>query len=174
MARHELALAPRNDPLGFAQRAHENLQLIEGSYAKDDEGHVVTQLVLTLLAYIVFPKEKRYYATIENVQLAELEQQRRWRRPRQVIGTTETFGDLIRHMRNAVSHARVKFYGTGPQSSDSRKLEEISIEFSDAPPGKDKDGKEKPINWQIVIEGVGLRAFLNQLIQIPNNVPPVW
>jgi hypothetical protein len=58
---HEMSMNPRNDPIGFAQRAHENLRIIEASQSVIGEGHVVTQLVMSLFAFIVFPKEKKKY-----------------------------------------------------------------------------------------------------------------
>jgi hypothetical protein len=70
---------------------------------------------------------------------------------------------LLRHMRNAVCHGLVNFHGTGPDSSNSRKLEEIFIEFSDRPHAND------PIGWQIIIEGVDLRRFIFHLIDEGNN-----
>ncbi|MDP3074736.1 HEPN family nuclease [Bradyrhizobium sp.] len=159
---HPLVMEPRNDPIGFAKRSQENLRIIEESLADKGEGHVVTQLVQSLLAYLVFPKERGYYTQLNSMQLSTLEQNG-WPRPEQIIGTTKDAGDLIRHMRNAVCHGLVVFHGIGPDSSNSRKLEEIFIEFSDRPkPGAD-------INWQVAIEGVDLRRFMFELIHEANN-----
>ena len=57
----------------------------------------------------------------------------------------------------------MNFHGTGPDLSDSRKLEEIFIEFSDKPHANN------PIDLQIVIEGVDLRRFIFHLIDEGNN-----
>jgi HEPN pEK499 p136 len=163
MQSHPLVMEPRNDPIGFAKRSHENLRLIEEGLAERGEGHVVTQLVQSLLAYLVFPKERGYYSQINTLKLSDLEE-RGWPRPVQIIGTTkENVGDLLRHMRNAVCHGLVIFHGTGPDESNSRKLEEIFIEFSD------RANADSPINWQVAIEGVDLRRFLFQLIDEANN-----
>jgi HEPN pEK499 p136 len=159
---HPLTMEPRNDPIGFAKRSRENLRLIEESLADTGEGHVVTQLVQSLLAYLVFPKERGYYAQLNGIQLSTLEKNG-WPRPVQMIGTTKHAGDLIRHMRNAVCHGLVVFHGIGSDSSNSRKLEEIFVEFADRPEPRAE------INWQVAIEGVDLRHFLFQLIDEANN-----
>jgi hypothetical protein len=103
-----------------------------------------------------------YYSQVNGMQLSHIEK-RGWPRPIQIIGTTYTVGQLLRHMRNAVCHGLVIFHGTGPDSSNSRKLEEISIQFSD------RVNAYNPINWQIAIEGVDLRSFLFHLIDEGNN-----
>jgi hypothetical protein len=161
---HSLVMAERNDPIGFARRSMENLWIIEKSLADRGEGHVVTQLVQSLLAFLVFPKERGYFRLMNAVQLSALEE-KGWPRPLQIIGETKDAGDLIRHMRNAVCHGLVVFHGTGPDGSNSRKLEEIFIEFSDRPPHP----PNSPINWQVAIEGVDLRRFLFQLIDQAMN-----
>lgn len=51
-----LEMAPRNDPLGFAQRSYINVRIIGQGLEEKGEGHVVTQLVQSILGYIVFQK----------------------------------------------------------------------------------------------------------------------
>ena len=155
-----MEMAPRNDPLGFMQRSQQNLRLIEEKYADEKEGHVVTQLVQSLLAFVVFPKAKDYYKRTDYLTLDDLEE-RGWPRPKQTIGETNTLGCLLRHMRNAVSHGRVVFYGGGPDELNARELSEISIEFSDRP----IQPKNAPINWQVMIEVVHLRDFVFRMIE---------
>ena len=159
---HAMEMAPRNDPLGFMQRSQQNLRLIEERYADKKEGHVVTQLVQSLLAFVVFPKAKHYYETMDHLTLDYLEEYG-WPRPEQKIGKTNTLRELLWHMRNAVSHGLVVFHGHGPDGSNSRELSEISIEFSDRP------NETSPFNWQIVIEGLHLRAFVFRMIEVSMN-----
>jgi hypothetical protein len=153
----KLELGPRNDPIGFAQRSYMNLRIIEKSLEKTGEGHVVTQLVQSLLSYIVFPKERRFYDYIKHISLDEIYGAER---PFvQMIGKTNNLNQLLRHLRNAVGHGLVVFHGSGPHGSDSRKLEEIFIEFGDR---EDPNG---PLDWQILIEGVHLRTFMFNMIE---------
>jgi hypothetical protein len=49
----------RNEVLGFAARTRENLDCIERAFMDKGSGHVVTQLVSSLLGLIVFPHEKK-------------------------------------------------------------------------------------------------------------------
>src|SRR3981081_1247769 len=93
---HPLTMEPRSDPVGFAKRSRENLRIIEESLGDKGEGHGVTQLVQSLLAYLVFPKERGYYTQLNGIQLSTLEKNG-WPRPGQVIGTTKKAGDRIRH-----------------------------------------------------------------------------
>jgi hypothetical protein len=153
----KLEMGPRNDPLGFAQRSYVNLRIIEQCLEEKGEGHVVTQLVQSLLAYIVFPKEKNYYDNLKSYTI----QQVYGDNPPfvQMVGKTNNMNQLLRHLRNAVSHGLVVFHGSGPYGSNSRKLEEIFIEFSD------RQDDDSPIDWQILIEGVRLRAFMFDMIE---------
>jgi hypothetical protein len=165
MAKKRLDLAPRNDPLGLAQRAWTNLSLIERAYDARNEGHVVTQLVQTLLALIVFPKAKEFFDHVSPKLLDDLEESG-WPRPKQIIGTTDTLGCLLKHMRNAVCHGHLKFYGDDPKDgANSRKLHEITIEFSDR---KNKS----PFDWRVTIEGQDLKRFLWHIFDYLNDGAP--
>jgi HEPN pEK499 p136 len=165
MAKKRLELAPRNDPLGLTQRAWRNLNLIEREYEERDEGHVVTQLVQTLLALIVFPKARGFPEHFSLIQMDKLEE-RGWPRPMQKIGKTETIGGLLKHMRNAVCHGLLKFYGDSKEGSDSRKLSEITIEFSD------RKGDKAPIDWKVTMEGQDLKRFLWHIFDYLNDGSP--
>jgi hypothetical protein len=160
MATEELKLGPRNDRLGLAQRGWTNLLLIERSFKDSGDGHVVTQLVETLLTVLVFPHEGKLF---ENTALSSLNG---WPLPTQKIGKTETLGKLIWHMRNSVCHARVKFYGDAKEGPDSRFVDQISIEFSDKPhPRAD-------VNWRVLMEGRDIKLFLFKLLdQLHDGYP---
>jgi len=53
-----MQFASRSLPLGFANRTRKNLEFIEEAYKEDKDVHVVTQVAISLLGLIVFPKEK--------------------------------------------------------------------------------------------------------------------
>ena len=122
--RRSIVLAPRNDPLGFARRTRKNLENIERAYSVGADVHVVTQLMLSLLGLIVFPMEKEFYQQIRHWRLEELEKQG-WPKWEMSLDKSENLGDLMYHLRNAVAHRHVTF------SSDSRDINEVSIEFTD-------------------------------------------
>jgi hypothetical protein len=145
------------------QRSQANLELIEAWYSTTNEGHVVTQLVQSLLVFIVFPKEKSYYERLNSIGINQFEK-RGWPRPVQIIGATNSLGQLLRHMRNAVAHGLVVFHGTGPEGADARNLDEIFIEFSDKVPGENN-----PIHWQVAIAGNDLKDFMFMIMREAND-----
>lgn len=152
-------LGPRNDPIGLARRSLINLELIEHLYAANKEGHVVTQLVQSLLAIIVFPKEQNLYDRFRQWRLSDLEDDQ-WPPLIPVIDTeadTKTLFDILRHMRNALCHGLVTFYGHGPDGPDSRDVKSIWIEFAD------RDNFDSPIDWVFRIEGKDLKKFCRMM-----------
>jgi HEPN pEK499 p136 len=156
MATIQVVLGPRNDRLGLAQRGWANLLLVERSFKETGEGHVVTQLVQTLLSILVFPKETHFS---EHLRGLKLDPTGNWPLPKQMVGTTPNMGELLRHMRNAVCHGRVKFFGE--EGPNSRFVDDISIMFEDKPmkpPGAD-------IDWRVVMEGRDLKRFLFKLLE---------
>ncbi|MDA9453750.1 hypothetical protein XI07_19000 [Bradyrhizobium sp. CCBAU 11445] len=100
---------------GVIQRSRANLELIEATYASEGQGHVVTQLDQSLLAFIVFPKEKHFYESIAQTTLDDLASLG-WPSPAQIVGETDTLGQLLRHLRNAVSHGLIIFHGAGQRA----------------------------------------------------------
>ena len=46
----------RNDALGFAARTKQNLLMIEKAFEAGEDVHVVTQLVVSLLGLVVYPR----------------------------------------------------------------------------------------------------------------------
>jgi hypothetical protein len=163
MATKRIALAPRNDPLGLAERGWTNLLTIERSFKTHGEGHVVTQLVQTLLAILVFPKGKDFFEYMAHLQLDSLTN---WPIPKQVLGATPNMGQLLRHMRNAVCHGLVTFYGDSTDGAESRFVDEISIEFADRP------NEDSDINWKIIMEGEDLKLFLYKLLDFLHDGYP--
>jgi hypothetical protein len=143
-----IVLRVRNDPLGFAHRTLKNLENIERAFEVGADVHVVTQVMLSLLGLVVFPWEKRSFERLLT-----------WSIGTSLVGadryvwtiTKDTYpekcdsiGQLLRHLRNAVSHNRVVF------SSDSRKIEDVSVQFTDL------NGQRE---WCAQITAVDLREF---------------
>jgi HEPN pEK499 p136 len=154
MSRKQVALSPRNDPLGLAQRSWTNLLIIEGSFKERREGHIVTQLVQSLLTILVFPKEKAFFDHLAHLRLDTLTN---WPIPRQVLGTTPNMAELLRHIRNAVCHGLITFYGDSKSGPDSRFVDEVSLQFEDRPK------PQADVNWCVVMEGKDLKLFLYRL-----------
>lgn len=97
----------------FALRTRQNLKAIDALAAQGQNVFEVTQLVNSMLGLLVFPQQ-RYVDEIEKIPLAEL-QQLGWPIPK-LTGTFEqvdNLNQLIRYLRNAVSHFNIKFVDSG-------------------------------------------------------------
>lgn len=140
----------RNDTVELAKRVRKNLDFIIEKRADGAEVHEVTQLVTSLLGLIVFPWEDKALKHLEGLHLSGLEKEG-W--PRWDISLdetkhgTKTLRELMRHLRNAASHQRVKF------SSDDPEMEKVIIQFKDAP---QKNGR---VNWRAKINAADLKKF---------------
>jgi hypothetical protein len=106
----------RNDTVEFCRRTRRNLGFIENALQNDPNApvHAVTQLTLSLLGIVVFPYEKLdetiFYKTVTQMKSDG------WcgwsimlDKPKKAHETTRTLGDLLRHLRNAVAHGRLRF-----------------------------------------------------------------
>jgi DNA-binding MarR family transcriptional regulator len=136
----------RNEVLGFAARTCENLDCIERAFKDKASGHVVTQLVSSLLGLIVFPHEKRFDASLKEIRLDRLAAEG-WPRWEILKGKCETLRTLVHKLRNAVAHGRLRF------SSDSRQIEEVAVEVEDWHP------HARSPHWRARIGAAELRAF---------------
>lgn len=139
----------RNETAGFAQRVRKNLEFVIKERSEGKEVHEVTQLVTSLLGIIVFPWEDEALGHLESVLLKDLESEgwTGWKILLDEKNDTKTLGKLIWHLRNAVSHRRIRF------SSDDRDMHQVEIEFEDAP------RQEAPINWRATINAADLKVF---------------
>ncbi len=142
----------RNTTEGFAQRVRNNLDFIIKKRGVGEDVHEVTQLAISLLGLIVFPWEARALQHLESLPLGELESEGwpRWDILLDEKGDTKTLGKLIRHLRNAASHRRLKF------SSDDPDMHMAEIEFEDAPNTK------SPPNWHAKINAADLKVFCDR------------
>lgn len=147
----------RNTAIGLAQRTRKNLQHIRHAHATEEDVHPITQLLTSLLGFIVLPWERHetsdlVKATLDS-QLCELYKQGwpRWNItcdcPTKGKKKTKTLKQLVHHIRNAASHGRIAF------DSESRNLEEVTFLMEDAP------GKNGAVNWRAEIRGDHLYTF---------------
>ena len=137
---------------GFARRVRKNLQFIMTKRAEGEDVHEVTQLAISLLGLVVFPWEDHALKSLEQLSLAEIEEQGwpRWRITLDEKANTRTLGKLIKHLRNAASHRRITF------SSDHPEMAMVDITFEDAP------DRRKPINWRATINAADLKDFCDR------------
>jgi len=154
----ERGVNSRNEALEFARRARQNLKFIEQAAAQypDADVYVVTQLTLSLLGAIVFPKEKLLLDQIERTPLASLgtEGWPDWTITRDDPSRpTRTLGELLRHVRNAVRHGRITF------TSDSPRMDEVGILVEDK-----KNRRDPEPYWCAEIQAPKLRTFCERLL----------
>jgi hypothetical protein len=143
----------RNEVLAFAARTRENLDCIERAFMDKGSGHVVTQLVSSLLGLIVFPHEKNFDASLKEIRLDRLAAEG-WPRWEILKGKCETLGSLVHRLRNAVAHGRMRF------SSDSRHMGDVTIEVEDWHP------HARGPHWRARIGAVDLREFCLRYIAL--------
>lgn len=125
------ATATRQDALEFASRTLKNLQFLERAREAGADVHLVTQLVNSLLGLIVFPLERTFVRFMLKQKIDALAEDG-WPSWVFTLGGSDTLGDLVYHLRNAVAHGRITF------SSDSRVPSEVVMEAADAQPGTRK------------------------------------
>ena len=110
----------------------------------------MTQLALSLLGLIVFPKEKLLLDEIDKISLEDLAA-KGWPEWQITLDSgkrhTTTLGLLVWHLRNAISHGALMF------TSDDQYLENVAIRVQDRPSKGDNP------NWRAEISGTSLREF---------------
>ena len=136
----------RNDAIEIVRRTRKNLLYIRRAFECQEDVHVVTQLVTSLLGLVVLPKEQYWEENIWNIRLDKLTDQG-WPKWDIQKGCADNLGQLIKHLRNASSHGRITF------SSDSPLLSEVVLKVEDA------KGKDKPPYWRALIGGEDLYSF---------------
>jgi hypothetical protein len=97
----------------FARRTRKNLEVLDQLHAEGREVYEVTQLVNSTLGLLVFPQQE-YVDQIPRTPLDELSRDG-WPIPK-VKGQFEQVRDLnqlIRYLRNAITHFNIKFIGDG-------------------------------------------------------------
>lgn len=129
----------RTKTSGLAERTLKNLMFLESAQREGKDVHVVTQIVNSLLALLVFPVEREtlFFGQWETILLTPpmIREQINTVVP---IPSLEVirFGDcanvarFFRRIRNALSHKNIEF------SSDSLNPSEVIITLQDKPPKK--------------------------------------
>jgi hypothetical protein len=117
----------------------------------DADIHLVTHLITSLLGLIVFPyaeiKKRKNYNFFAKYKLQSLSQQG-WPSWSFGISSSDNLRDLVRHLRNALSHRLIYF------SSDSRKPEDVIVTF------RDRKNENSPYTWEATINAAELRQFV--------------
>jgi hypothetical protein len=140
----------RNTVWGFRDRVLRNLNFLNRARENGANVHVVTELITSLLGLIVFPYEEIKRSRCELFRDYKLNQlaSKGWPQWTFDVGSSDNVDDLIRHLRNAISHRRVSF------SSDSRELKDVDVTFTDRPNGGTHD------NWGTTINAEALLRFV--------------
>ncbi len=141
---------------GFIQRTRKNLQLIEAQHQDKSEGHVVTQLVNSLLGIMVLPHEQSGSSNVMDMTMDSFGV-KGWPQEVLLLGRADTVREFVKHMRNAVAHGLFSF------SSNSRVLGKVDITFSDRPHPK------APINWQVRFNAKQLHQFCDRFMDALEN-----
>ena len=126
----------RDKPIGFAKRTSKNLKCVNDAFELGGDVHVVTHVVNSLLGIVIIPEQNYSSESFMSITLEELCVDRGWTKwnitrdnPRSGKSKTETFGDLMWHLRNATTHGRFRFGG----EPDSRQLSEVVLVVEDVP-----------------------------------------
>ncbi len=151
----------RNEALEFARRTRRNLNFIDNAKAQGDDIHAVTQLTLSLLGLIVFPKERLLLDETKKMTLDSMAS-KGWPTWKIILDDTKkptsTLADIIYHLRNAVSHGRLIF------TSDSPKIEDVAIIVED----KKRPEDAEPY-WRAQISAHDLRTFCLHFLDFIDN-----
>jgi len=157
----EIRYNTRNEAIEFSRRTKINLEFIEQAKNRGERVHEVTQLALSLLGLIVFPKEQLLLDKIDRMSLDDLTAQG-WPKWQVTLDSgnkpTKTLGLLVWHLRNAISHRGLKF------TSDDEYLENVAIQVEDKP------GKAAKPNWRAEISGTDLREFCLRFADLVDQI----
>jgi hypothetical protein len=116
----------RNTIEGFTKRVRKNSDFLSLQFEKGADVYIVTQFTISLLGLIIFPYEALTRAGMfpKNIPLEQLYSQG-WPRFDQLQERKmETFGDLVKHLRDSISHYQIEF-----EPPNERRLERITITF---------------------------------------------
>jgi hypothetical protein len=150
------SLKSRSLSAGLAQRTIKNLQFIQWAHENEDDVHIVTQVVNSVLCLLVFPiqKEAGYFQSFSFVSLTD---------PPDFLAVRKVLPDFpplpslqvrqfnncknvrrfFKRVRNAISHRRIDF------SSESHDLNVVMISLADVNDHLD-------IEWDISISAQDL------------------
>ena len=143
----------RNDVYGFAMRTRKNLENINIAYSRGADVHPVTQVVCSLMGIAVFPWENSFKFINDDLSVTDIftnpplhfEIQK---------GSVRNFGELLRIVRNSVSHRGIEF------SSDSRNLNEVKITLTE----RKRSGRDWEVRSVIVFTGTQLLQLCDGIL----------
>jgi hypothetical protein len=139
----------------FALRTKANLEYIQNGWnAGEPNVYNVTQLINSCLGMIVFINESRY---LPKCPIREFNDRIIFDTLHDKDNSNDSFNDFIRRFRNAISHCRIKAYGT------HKDIEGFEL----------KDGPNGNTNWHIKIEIDSIEALALALVDyVVENAPP--
>ncbi len=140
----------RNTVWGFRDRVCKNLIFLNSARSEDADVHLVAALITSLLGLIVFPYaeiEASNYTSFRRYKLDDLSRIG-WPKWTFDIASSDNLHDLVRHLRNAISHRRLLF------DSDSRELKAVNVQF------RDRNNSKGPDNWGATINAAELQKFV--------------
>ena len=152
----------------FARRTRANLEAIDRLKSQGHEVYETTQLINSMLGLLVFPQQ-RYVAAIPKTPLADL-QRDGWPIPR-VRGTfkqVRNLNQLIRYLRNAVSHFNIEFIDPSGRGIEALRVWNMRpIKGPDDKVLRDENGnvlEEK--NWEAELGVTELRGIAERFIDL--------
>jgi len=142
-----MALNSRATSIGFAERTETNLVHLERAFAAGADVHLVTQLVNSLVGFVVFPWERGVRERLDRLQLNEAVATG-WPVWSIQRGTCPSLWDLVRYLRNGLAHGHIEF------SSDERELAQVFITVSNY-----RHGRHAAADFVGTIRADALRTF---------------
>jgi HEPN pEK499 p136 len=97
----------------FAMRTRHNLRALESLRATGQDVFEVTQLINSMLGLLIFPRED-FVTSIPKIPIDALKKEG-WPVPKMRPGFAPApdLAELVRYLRNAISHFNVEFIGDG-------------------------------------------------------------
>jgi HEPN pEK499 p136 len=154
-----VATISRNTLRGFGKRTRKNLAFVASRAETGDDVHPVTQLLLSLLGLVVFPREALKYMDPHPLKRYSLHKLTTdgWPSWHYQIGKAHTLAQLTDKLRNSIAHRGVFF------SSDSRILSEVDVTFWNR-------RSDNTINWCASINAAGLRDYVERFSALIDEI----
>lgn len=159
----------RNSSKGQAYRQWTNFLVLKESHKRyPDRVHVVWALVSSLLGLVVIPVERRAGGHPDKwVPLLDDLAKEGWPTwkadPGGDADSPEYLGQLLRHIRNAVAHAGLRF------NTDARELKDTTLYVEDYSTSEDTG---EVVRWRAQIECSDLETFCEKLAGYYKLAPP--
>jgi len=96
----------RGDAVAFAGRTEKNLDYVLAAFERQEDVHVVTHIVMSLLGLLVFPYE---LAKQSGIGMKCIEQSRLDDLVLVSVGQSKTLKQLVHRLRNGVAHRQLHF-----------------------------------------------------------------